>query len=309
MLHKNPSHPAKHWKFGIILPLLAAFFLAFNVQTVAQVQTTKVVTQSMTTEETRYVVAIDKNSSDAALEKEAQSFQEHGITLVFDNIRRNAAGEITGIASSYSDKDGGSGNYSVNSPDPIEPFTFFVSIRDGKKRMGYGQPEVASWTAQMEPRPSAMFFRKEGESDTTKTTGKHFVFVENTGKTHFLADSIIVNFESNDEQPGTLHMETTVETSETNGGKVIKVIARSGNNQKEMIINTEEEQVIRMESASPTNQPLIVVDGEEKDADFQMDSINPGDIASIQVWKGEKAIEKFGEKAKNGVIEITLKKK
>ncbi|MDP4998518.1 MAG: M56 family metallopeptidase [Saprospiraceae bacterium] len=309
MLHKNPSHPANHWKFGIILPLLAAFFLAFNVKTVAQIQTTKVITQSTTIEETRYVVAIDKNSSDAALEKEAQSFQEHGVTLVFDNIRRNAAGEITGIASSYSDKDGGSGNYSVNSPDPIEPFTFFVSIRDGKKRMGYGQPEVASWTAQMEPRPSAIFFRKEGESDTIKTAGKQFVFVENTGKTHFLADSITVNFESNDEQPGTLHMETTVETSETNGGKVIKVIARSGNNQKEMIINTEEEQVIRMESASPTNQPLIVVDGEEKDADFQMDSINPGDIASVHIWKGEKAIEKFGEKAKNGVIEITLKKK
>ena len=67
--------------------------------------------------------------------------------------------------------------------------------------------------------------------------------------------------------------------------------------------------MIRMEAASPTNQPLIVVDGEEKDADFQIDSINPGDIASVHIWKGEKAIEKFGEKAKNGVIEITLKKK
>lgn len=314
MLHKNPSHPAKHWKFGIILPLLVAFFLAFNVKTVAQVQATKVVTQSMTTEETRYVVAIDKNSSDAALEKEAQSFQEYGITLVFENIRRNAAGEITGIASSFSDKEGNSGQYSLNSPDPIEPFTFYVSIRDGKKRMGYGQPETARWTARAEPGEKTtdtemIFFRKEGVTDTIKTDGKHFVFIENTGKTHLLADSMTVKFESTDLQPGTLHMETTVETSETDGGKVIKVIARSGNNQKEMIINTEEEQVIRMESSTPGNQPLIVVDGEIKDADFQMDSINPGDIASVQVWKGEKAIEKFGEKAKNGVIEITLKKK
>jgi len=313
MLQRTPSHPARHWKFGLILPLLAAFFLAFNVQTIAQVKTTKVITQNTTTEEVRYVVAVAKNSSDEVLAKEAQSFLEHGITLVFENISRNAAGEITGISSSYSDKDGGSGNYSVNSPDPIEPFTFYVSIRDGKKRMGYGQPETLSWTARMEPGENAekeMFFvRKDGTTDTIQTSGKQFVFVEHTGKTHFIADSITVNVTTIEGQPDALQMETIVETDEKDGGKVIKVIARSGSNQKEMVIHTEEEQIVRMETGNETAKPLIVVDGEEKGPDFEMNSINPGDIASVNVWKGEKAIEKFGEKAKNGVIEITLKKK
>ena len=37
--------------------------------------------------------------------------------------------------------------------------------------------------------------------------------------------------------------------------------------------------------------------------------INPNDIEAIEVWKGEKAIEKFGENGKNGAIIITLKEK
>lgn len=37
--------------------------------------------------------------------------------------------------------------------------------------------------------------------------------------------------------------------------------------------------------------------------------INPDDIESIDVWKDEKAIEKFGQNGKNGAIIITLKEK
>lgn len=37
--------------------------------------------------------------------------------------------------------------------------------------------------------------------------------------------------------------------------------------------------------------------------------INPNDIEAIEVWKGDKAIEKFGQNGKNGAIIITLKEK
>jgi hypothetical protein len=40
---------------------------------------------------------------------------------------------------------------------------------------------------------------------------------------------------------------------------------------------------------------------------FDFENINPNDIESIEVLKGDKAIIKFGEKAKNGAIIITLK--
>jgi hypothetical protein len=40
-----------------------------------------------------------------------------------------------------------------------------------------------------------------------------------------------------------------------------------------------------------------------------VEDINPNDIEAIEVWKGEKAIEKFGQNGKNGAIIITLKEK
>lgn len=40
-----------------------------------------------------------------------------------------------------------------------------------------------------------------------------------------------------------------------------------------------------------------------------VNEINPNDIESIEVLKGEKAIEKFGQNGKNGAIILTLKEK
>ncbi len=63
----------------------------------------------------------------------------------------------------------------------------------------------------------------------------------------------------------------------------------------------------KVAAVSPTkNTPLYVLDGKVMDADIQ--SLNPDEIQSINVLKGEKATEKYGEKGVNGVIEITSKK-
>jgi hypothetical protein len=53
--------------------------------------------------------------------------------------------------------------------------------------------------------------------------------------------------------------------------------------------------------------PLYIVDGKEISKN-EMDKIDPKEIASMNVWKGPQAIEKYGDKGKDGVIEITLKK-
>lgn len=53
--------------------------------------------------------------------------------------------------------------------------------------------------------------------------------------------------------------------------------------------------------------PLYLLDGKEM-SKTEFDKIDPDAIASMSVWKGPKAIEKYGDKGKDGVIEITLKK-
>jgi len=52
--------------------------------------------------------------------------------------------------------------------------------------------------------------------------------------------------------------------------------------------------------------PLYIVDGREISKN-QLELINPDSIASINVWKGQHAIDIYGEKGKNGVVVITLK--
>ena len=59
----------------------------------------------------------------------------------------------------------------------------------------------------------------------------------------------------------------------------------------------------------PENQPLYVLDGAIVDKTV-IDALNPkNDIASIEVLKAKSATDKYGDKAKNGVILITSKGK
>lgn len=56
------------------------------------------------------------------------------------------------------------------------------------------------------------------------------------------------------------------------------------------------------------NAVMIVVDGKVMEKGFEINSISPNDIASVTVLKGAQSTEKYGDAAKNGVIEISLRK-
>ena len=71
-------------------------------------------------------------------------------------------------------------------------------------------------------------------------------------------------------------------------------------------ITTKSNSLTNETGVSGTNNPLIVVDGIVtgfKSADH----IDPADIQSVTILKDAKAAERYGEKGRDGVIEITLK--
>lgn len=70
----------------------------------------------------------------------------------------------------------------------------------------------------------------------------------------------------------------------------------------------EYEGVIVIKTKDLSLPPLVVINGEVMEEDFDMNSINPNDIQSIQVWKDSGKTKKYGERAENGVLEITMKK-
>lgn len=59
-------------------------------------------------------------------------------------------------------------------------------------------------------------------------------------------------------------------------------------------------------SGAPETKPLFILEGKEVSGPNQ---IKPDDIESISVLKGAEAVKAYGEKGKNGVVEITTKKK
>lgn len=56
------------------------------------------------------------------------------------------------------------------------------------------------------------------------------------------------------------------------------------------------------------DKALYIIDGKEV-TKKDIDNLDTDSIESINVFKGEGAIKKYGEKAKNGVVEVTTKKK
>ena len=54
------------------------------------------------------------------------------------------------------------------------------------------------------------------------------------------------------------------------------------------------------------NPPLYIVDGMEV---FNVNGVEPKTIEKMEIFKGEKAYIRYGDKAKNGAVVITLKKK
>ena len=74
-----------------------------------------------------------------------------------------------------------------------------------------------------------------------------------------------------------------------------------------ILINLKKNGVqVRLADGSKTEPAMYFVDGQEKTSS-EVKSIDPNRIESMNVLKGEYAVKKYGEKGREGVIEIKLK--
>ena len=64
----------------------------------------------------------------------------------------------------------------------------------------------------------------------------------------------------------------------------------------------------RVGDGPPDADPLIVLDGVIQPRDLDLSSIDQDNIDRVEVMKGEAAIERYGERAADGVVIITTKK-
>lgn len=147
MLNKKQSKRRNSWKYGIVLPALAAFMLMFQVKVVAQEKASEISTSSQ--EKTKAIITVDKNDSDADLAESAKAFkQDFEADVTFNDVKRNTAGEITAIKVTVKDKNQSQDHY-VSSVNPIKPFT--IELEKGSditgNTIGFGNPNQNYITA------------------------------------------------------------------------------------------------------------------------------------------------------------------
>jgi TonB-dependent SusC/RagA subfamily outer membrane receptor len=94
-------------------------------------------------------------------------------------------------------------------------------------------------------------------------------------------------------------------------GKSYKVIIEEDGDadaSEQIIINSDgvKKEKAMVFISTDSEKPMMIVDGKEI-TEGTLNDISPDKIEKVEVLKGEKAAEKYGEKGKNGVIIITTK--
>ena len=140
MLNTNPSRKRNAWKYSVIIPALVAFFIMYQVKTVAQVKESKFITEIQDVNRVEFI--IDKNTTDNQIKEETDLLKkEHDVTVKVSKVKRNSKNEIKALEIKFKDKDGKTGKMSTNGDDPIEPIVFYKETdRNGKINIGFGHP-------------------------------------------------------------------------------------------------------------------------------------------------------------------------
>ncbi len=322
MLHKNQSENKKQWTYTLLIPIIIAFIAVFNTKTIAQ-EKMEWVAKTETVE-----IIIDKNTSDAALTQESAHFKnEFNITLSFKGLKRNIENEITAIKIEAKGSNL-KASFENTGTTAIKPIKISYDKQNNSVSIGNLSENNYNYTIDNDAdisfqgtgdhKENYIFITSEGDVNTWTSKSDSIVSTE----------KIMIDKNGNKEviwvekKNGSENGNVQVIEFNSEGDKNKKIIITEGNNtfnieednasEKVYIITKDngdiEKKVIKTKivSTGSDNKPFIIVDGKEISSE-EMDKINPDDIASINVLKGESATKKYGEKGKNGVIEIIKK--
>ncbi|MCA0932424.1 M56 family metallopeptidase [Lutimonas saemankumensis] len=327
MLHQNKSNKFMYIKFMFIIPLLFAFVFTFNTKVIAQQKKEKNVewtSENKVKWKTKLEVEIiTKDFQKSDLENLKSELLKDGITMNYKKLRYNDNNEIIGIQISLSNKQNNKTQIEQMGSAPIKP----ISIKfDDKGALAVGNLESM--------KDHNVFVTTNGDEihkkvivttsgDMTKDEQSFVYVTEDGGTTHVK----MVNGKKIIEEVhgGGDHNVWVTKEGDTTKIKKIKIIEidEDTDSDKKVIIERIHEddkeievKIIGDKHKSGTHamfisedgeKPLMIVDGKEIEGGSLKD-IDSKNIETVEVLKGDKAVEKYGEKAKDGVVIIKTKK-
>jgi hypothetical protein len=318
-----------------MLPLLITFILIFNVKTEAQVNARYQLASPVYSTDAnskplsplslpfgtlqdsiQIVYQIKKGTTDKELSDLADKIAGQGGELKIKELKRNRTGLISNIALTYKIDENRivSGVYS--DPKGIAMILFGRSKINGQFIVGENEKREKKIILYGSPKPVPNSNRGMGYRDTTITKfGRKY-------SDRKIEENVFRRLYEDDEKKRYLvGKETTkedleginayVDSEELSGAGVRKV---EEYNKSTMTIHDSITGYpltwgiasgVRLDIRDQDN-PLILLDGKEI-SKIEMDKIDPESIKSIDIWKGQQAIDRFGEKRKDGVVVVKLK--
>jgi beta-lactamase regulating signal transducer with metallopeptidase domain len=320
MLQKNKSSNAMYLKFTLIAPLLAAFVLTFNTEVIAQA---KKVEKVVVEKEIR-VEVIDKNAQKKDLDAMKASWAKEGVTLNYKKLKYNDKNEIIGIELDVSSNKGSKANLSLSGTEPIQPIAIRFDKNSGSISLGNVQSMGWDMEIHEEHGPhKKIVVNSDGDKEVIMIKGGK------DGTWHTDDENVfIIKGDKDGEVNWTSDEDVTVKViggDSTMVSKKIKVIklkegddveeimiekVKEGDGEMKVIVKTldkddaHDHEMIFMDEG---NASLVIIDGKESTHE-ELKKLWPDEIETINVWKGDKAVEKYGDKAKDGVIDVKTKK-
>ncbi len=305
MLHKSKSNKINALKMALILPALAVFLLSFNTRTIYVPKTKSAAgVASVSAEGHKTIqVLINKDTTDEELEEIKKDLSAKGIDFSY-TVVHNENKEIIDINIDMRSKeqDGkklrGSSSFD-NDGKPIDPITivydednnsFFMGNSKSKHDILHEKTEVNTWVY----------------SDDKEQ--KHIEIKTDNGKEIIIINGKEVSSEQlNDmEQEDKIHgKHVRIEKEYSTGGNSHVIIVNDSD--EDMHVISEKGNSFFHIDSEDDKDLLYIIDGKEASKE-DLKSISPDKIKTIEVIKGDKAEEKYGKKAKDGVIEVKTKK-
>ncbi len=324
MLNKKSYNRNNISKMSLIFPLLLAFMLTFNVKTEAQVKrVSKVVVDNVQFYPDELASAlITKNSTKAQLEEMVREFENHGVALQFKKLRFSKEGLLTRININYKiEKTGDSGNFNKKGDAPIDDIE--ISLSEDFK-IEFRSP--ASTNDKNE-----FVIITDSDSTAIGSIARPKKRVWKTNLDDVTIERVMYTTPSNKNVNGTfsvgnkVHYYVTESDSTSGSARVINVNSKNGNRitwtgrdstkhkYSVIVLDSVRNNVsklgkkVRVISRERKGDPIFIVNGKVKNADFRSADIDPDSIQNIYVLKNASAIKKYGSKGKNGVVEINTK--
>ena len=346
MLQKNRSNKTMYFKFAFIIPVLIAFVFAFNTKVIAQQK--KVKTVEVPTNQEVEIITKDFTKNDleklkTRLASKGITFKykklkynsNNEITSITisvhykdtqSNISLNNNNKPIESIRIKVDTENNSIALGSFSGEPHMEKLFVSSGDKGMhkkiivKRMGDGDVIWISGdstnTYKVKSENGFVFISDDDHEHANGKKGKYKV-IHTDSDMHFGDDKGNYSkvWVSKDGDSTRMEKIKIIEIEEDGENGEHKIIIKKGGSLHEghNILIESDEQIHSKHGNmlfidSDGGKPLFFVDGKEIEGG-KLEDIDPNNIEKMEVLKGDKAVEKYGDKAKDGVIKITTKKK